>query len=64
MSNTQYGRTRQFRFDDADVNALARSVMTELQFCTTWMRDHQDQVTDEQRAFVRTLRSLLERLSD
>ncbi len=63
MSNTQYGRQHQMRFDDLEKHVLARAIMNDLQKDSTWLAEHPDEATDAQRQWVRTQRSLLERLT-
>jgi hypothetical protein len=63
MSNTKFSRPHLLRLDDAEKQALARAVMSEIEQRSHALNASGGGVEPEKR-YLRTLRSLLERLTD
>ncbi len=66
MSSTEYSRKHRVPMDDEDRNELARLVMAEIQYASTWLNKIDDAGADltKLKARLARLRSLLERLTD
>ncbi len=62
MSNTEYSRSEQIRLTTYERTCLGRSVMREIESVSVMIASGSD--SEEQRRYLRTLRSLLERLMD
>ena len=63
MSNTRFARPITLRMDAQERQALMRCVMNDIEDKSKRLNTA-DAVTPDQVAYVRTLRSLLERLTD
>jgi hypothetical protein len=63
MSNTKFSRLHLLRLDEAERRALARAVMGEIERLSHALNASGGGVVSEKR-YLRTLRSLLERLTD
>lgn len=62
MSNTSYARTKLLRIDDAELSALVRAVMTDIGAVSNAV-NAPGGGTEKQVRHLRTLRALLERLT-
>jgi hypothetical protein len=63
MSNTRYTKDGILRMDGQERQVLIRAVMNEIQDKSEWLA-RAESVTPEQVDYVRTLRGLLDRLTD